>query len=392
MYNHVFCIVGKDARHTASTKPAATFIEHLSIIPDPRVNRTKHHELTDILVIVLCTLLCGGESFYDMEEFGKAKKQWFSTFLSLPNGIPSHDTFNRVFSALDPACFHEFFINWTAGLRENVSREIVAIDGKALRLACDTKQNIPMMVNSWARENRLVLGQLKVDAKSNEITAVPELLRVLDIEGCIVTTDAMGCQKHIAAQTVEAGADYVLALKGNHETIHREVEEYFLGQSLETGGGPEAVATMETTDNARGRLEVRKFIQSNDLSQLRAGDQWAGLKTIGMVETIRADGNKETCALERRYFLSSLEMDIKTFTKAVRGLWAVENSCHWVLDVSLGEDRSRARSGNAAENLATIRRMALNLLNSERTKKRSIKGKQLAASWNHDYLLRLLHF
>ncbi len=350
--------------------------------------------MSDILVIALCAQLCGGESFYDMEEFGKAKKQWFSTFLSLPNGIPSHDTFNRVFSALDPKCFHEFFINWTAGLREKVHREIVAIDGKSLRRARNAKQTLPMVVNAWARENRLVLGQLKVDAKSNEITAVPELLRVLELKGCIVTTDAMGCQKHIAAQIVEAGADYVLALKGNHEIIHREVEEHLLGQSLEAGGSgvSEAVATLETTDNGRGRLEVRKFIQSDDLSQLGAGDQWTGLKTIGMVETIRADGNKETCALERRYFLSSLEMDVETFAKAVRGHWAVENSCHWVLDVSLGEDRSRARSGNAAENLATTRRMALNLLNSERTKKRSIKGKQLAASWNHDYLLRLLDF
>jgi len=371
-----------------------TLLEYLSSIPDPRVNRTKHHELVDILVIALCTLICGGESFYDMEEFGKAKRRWFSTFLRLPKGIPSHDTFNRVFTALDPECFHEFFINWTAGLREKVHREIVAIDGKALRRACDARQNIPMIVNAWARENRLVLGQLKVDEKSNEITAVPELLRALDLKGCIVTTDAMGCQKHIAAQIVEAGADYVLALKGNHEIIHRQVEEHLLGKVKEASGsgGAEALAALETIDNRRGRVEVRKFIQSDDLTELRTGDQWAGLRTIGMVETIRVDGNKETYGLERRYFLSSLELNVETFAKAVRGHWAVENSCHWVLDVSLGEDRSRARSGNAAENLATTRRLALNLLNSEKTKKRSIKGKQLAASWNHDYLLRLLDF
>lgn len=350
--------------------------------------------MVDILVIALCTLICGGKSFYDMEEFGKAKKPWFSTFLKLPKGIPSHDTFNRVFSALDPKYFHEFFINWTAGLREKVHREIVAIDGKALRRACEAKQNIPMIVNAWARDNRLVLGQLKVEEKSNEITAVPELLRALDLKGCIVTTDAMGCQKHIAAQIVEAGADYVLALKGNHEVMHREVEEHLLDkvQEADGSGRAEAMAALETTDTKRGRVEVRKFIQSNDLTQLRAGDQWAGLKTIGMVETIRVDANKETYAIERRYFLSSLEMDVETFAEAVRGHWSVENSCHWVLDVSLGEDRSRARSGNAAENLATTRRMALNLLSREKTKKRSIKGKQLAASWNHDYLLRLLDF
>ena len=381
-------------QNTQHPSKPQTLIEHLSTIADPRVSRTRHHELTDILVIALCAQLCGGESFYDMEEFGKAKQQWFSTFLGLPNGIPSHDTFNRVFTALDPACFHEFFINWTAELREKVHREIVAIDGKALRRARDAGQNVCMIVNAWARENRMVLGQIKVDEKSNEITAVPELLRVLELKGCIVTTDAMGCQKHIAADILKAGADYVLALKGNHGTMHQEVESYFLSQLVKDHGNEASGAAdvLETVDKNRGRLELRKFMQSDDLSWLGAREQWEGLKTIGMVETIRADANKDTCVLERRYFLSSLEMDVKTFAQAVRGHWSVENSCHWVLDVSMGEDWSRARSGNAAQNMATIRRMALNLLNREKTKKRSIKGKQLAASWDHSYLLRLLNF
>jgi len=206
--------------------PKSSLVAHFSVIVDPRVERTRDHKLVDILVIAICTLLCGGETFYDMEEFGLAKLDWFKTFLDLPNGIPSHDTFNRVFAALDPREFLNCFLRWTQGVREVLAREVVSIDGKALRRACRKKEKLKYIVSAWAQQNGLILGQVKVEDKSNEITAVPELLRVLELSGCIVTLDAMGCQKKTAKEIKEADADYVLALKGNQETVYEEVREF----------------------------------------------------------------------------------------------------------------------------------------------------------------------
>jgi predicted transposase YbfD/YdcC len=378
-------------------RPHSTLIDHLKELPDPRVNRTRYHELTDILVISICTLLCGGESFYDMEDFGKAKQDWFATFLPLPNGIPSHDTFTRVFAIIDPNCF----MRWTQSLREAIHREIVAIDGKALRHAREAGGDVRYIVNAWAGSNRLILGQLKVPDKTNEITAVPTLLRALELTGCIVTTDAMGCQKKIAREIIEADADYVLALKGNHETAHEEVAS-FLDHEIARHTAPApprmagtpvptiTFASLETADKGHGRLEIRRYHQSTDLGWFADLDEWEGLKSVGMVESIREI--KGIQSIERRYYLSSLELDVKQFATAVRNHWGVENSCHWVLDVVMREDQSRARTGFSAENLATVRRMAINLLNQEKTKKRGIKGKQLNASWDHSYLLRLLNF
>jgi predicted transposase YbfD/YdcC len=381
--------------------PHVSLIDHLKDLPDPRVNRTRDHELVDILIIAICTLLCGGESFYDMEDFGKAKREWFATFLRLPNGIPSHDTFTRLFARLDPASFRECFMRWTAGLREAVHQEIVALDGKALRHAKDAGEEVRYIVNAWAESNRLVLGQLKVTEKSNEITALPGLLRALDLAGCIVTTDAMGCQKKVAREIIEADADYVLALKGNHETVHQEVQS-FLDDEVKRQAKPAAprmacdapppvtFASLETCDKGHGRLETRHYYQSTDVAWFEDLGLWEGLRSVGMVESTRQIGDKVT--VERRYFLSSLGLDIEAFARAVRGHWAVENSCHWVLDVILREDDNRTRTGHGAENLAALRRMALNLLSREKTKKRGIKGKQLNASWDHSYLLRLLDF
>jgi predicted transposase YbfD/YdcC len=380
--------------------PNLSLVEHFKNLVDPRVNRTKDHDLLDVLVIALCTLLCGGESFNDMEDFGKAKREWFQTFLSLRNGIPSHDTFNRVFAALDPAQFLDCFLRWTQSVRQAVPQEIVALDGKALRRALNQDQNVKYIVSAWAEGNGLVLGQLKVADKSNEITAVPELLRVLELSGCIVTVDAMGCQKKIAQEIVEADADYVLALKGNQETVHEEVKT-FLDETLAEKQGPRlpgaplspaaaALASWETVEKDHGRLEIRRYFQSAQLDWFADLAKWEGLRSVGMVEAIREIGGKKT--VERRYFLSSLPLDAPLFARAVRGHWGVENQLHWVLDVHFREDQSRARAGFAAENLATLRRLALNLLKREKTKQRGIKGKQLNASWNHAYLLQLLGF
>lgn len=365
---------------------------------DPRIDRQKDHDLIDILIIAVCCLLCGGEGFNDMEDFGKAKYDWFKTFLGLRSGIPSHDTFNRVFAALDPKEFLDCFLRWTQSLRQTVHQEIVALDGKALRRALNQGESVKYVVSAWAESNGLVLGQLKVADKSNEITAVPELLRVLELSGCIVTTDAMGCQKKIAKEIIEADADYVLALKGNQETVHQEVKS-FLDATLLEQTTPRAkgaklspaaatLASLETVEKDHGRLETRRYYQSDRLDWFADRLKWEGLKSLGMVESIREIDGQVT--IERRYYLSSLPLDIKTFARAVRSHWGVENKVHWIMDVSFREDQSRARAGNAAENLATLRRLALNLLRREHTKKRGIKGKQLNASWDHAYLLRLL--
>lgn len=375
-----------------------SLVEHLSEVPDPRLDRRKEHELIDILVIAVCTLLCAGETFNDMEDFGKAKYEWFKTFLNLHNGIPSHDTFNRVFALLDPKQFLDCFLRWTQSLRQAVAQEIVALDGKALRRALNKDQSIKYVVSAWAESNGLVLGQLKVADKSNEITAVPQLLRVLELSGCIVTIDAMGCQKNIAKEIKEADADYVLALKGNQETVHEEVKT-FLDATLEEQQAPRAVgaklskaaaslASLQTVEKDHGRVETRRYYQSDQLDWFADLSKWEGLQSVGMVESIRELEGKTT--VERRYYLSSLSLGIETFARAVRGHWGVENKVHWIMDVCFREDQSRARTGYSAENLATLRRLALNLLKREQTKKRGIRGKQLNASWDHAYLLKLL--
>jgi predicted transposase YbfD/YdcC len=381
-----------------NTHPKLSLIEHFESLPDPRVNRTKDHDLIDIMVIGICTLLCGGEGFNDMEDFGKAKQEWFKLFLRLPHGIPSHDTFNRVFAALDPREFLECFLRWTQSLRQAVTQEIVALDGKALRRALNSDQSLKYVVSAWAESNGLVLGQWKVADKSNEITAVPELLRVLELSGCIVTVDAMGCQKKIAKEIIESDADYVLALKGNQETVHEEVKTFLddaLAQRLakrpkgaKLSKAAAHLAIHETVEKDHGRIETRCYYQSAELDWFTDRADWEGLCSVGMVESIREVGEQRT--VERRYYLSSLPLNVEVFARAVRGHWGVENKLHWVLDVQMGEDQSRARTGYAAENLATLRRLALNLLKRDKTKRRGIKGKQLNAGWDHAYLLRLL--
>jgi predicted transposase YbfD/YdcC len=363
-----------------------SLITILKEVPDPRVERRKLHGLADVLCIAICALLCGADSFEDMEVFGEAKSDWFETFLDLPHGIPSHDTFNRVFAAIDPEKFLECFIRWTQSLRSVIAEEIVALDGKALRRAINAGDCPKVVVSAWAADNGLALGQLKTNDKSNEITAVPKLLRALELGGCIVTLDAMGCQKEIAKEIKEADADYVLALKGNHGLTYAEIKSY-LDEAI--GRKAKELAYVEIPDKGHGRLEIRRYWQSDQLEWFEERSAWEGLQSVGVVEAVRECNGQSS--VERRYYLSSLSVDARRFAHAVRSHWSIENQLHWVMDVNFKEDQSRARSGYASENLATLRRWALNLIKADhQKKKRSLKGRMKAAGWDNRYLLHLL--
>ena len=366
-----------------------SIVFHFSVIQDPRLDRTKDHLLIDILTVALCAMLCGAEGFLDFEHFGNAQIEFLRTFLALENGIPSHDTFRRVFGMLDPVQFSECFRKWTESLRKSFDAEIIAIDGKTLRRSHDrAKGKAPIhMVSAWARENALVLGQIKTEEKSNEITAIPELLRTLKLAGCIVTIDAMGCQTKIATEITEAKADYVLALKGNQSTLHEEVAS-FMEDAQSYDFEDITHDFLETTERGHGRTETRRYWITEEIEWLTHHGQWENLRSIGMVESIRELKGKRTC--ERRFYIASIGANAQTFARAVRGHWAIENTLHWSLDVNFNEDQCRVRTGYAAENLAVLRHMCLNILKGESTKKRGIKGKQKNAAWDHSYLLTLL--
>lgn len=377
----------KEKKHHPKPIP---LIECFEGLPDPRMDRTRLHKLVDILVIGLCSQLSGGGGLKDMVVFGKAKQDWLGTFLDLPGGIPSYDTFRRVFGAIDPNLFLDCFVKWVQGICPILRDETVAIDGKALRRALNEGDSIPYIVSAWASKNALVLGQVKVKDKSNEITAIPELLRVLELEGCIVTVDAMGCQKNIAAKIIDKRADYVLALKGNHATVHDEVKEFFAHavppcatQCADTVE-KDSMEFFQTIEKGHGRVETRRYWLSTDLDWFEDKPLWKGLQSIGMVESIRTVKGKSS--IERRYFLSSLSLDVHRFGKAVRNHWGVENSLHWSLDVTFREDDSRARIKNTDQNFATLRRIALNLLKKDRSKKCSQRQKRIYAALEPDFL------
>ena len=373
-----------------------SLVERFEGLPDPRVNRTRAHKLVDILVIGLCSTLTVGEGFTDMEFLGRAQRDWFETFLELPNAIPSHDTFNRVFSAIDPDRFLDSFVQWVQGVCGALKGDVVAIDGKALRRASGAGQALPYIVRAWASENGLALGQVKVDDKSNEITVIPKLLDALALKGCIVTLDAMGCQKKVARLIADKDADYVLALKGNQGVAHGSFKEYFdhaaptgtTGLPVGRMAKPGTMDFFESVEKGHGRIDVRRYWHATDIGWFQDKKLWKGLASVGMVESIRTVSGKRS--VERRHYLSSLPLGAKTFAKAVRQHWGVENSLHWSMDVTFGEDQSRARTRYGAQNLATLRRLALNLLKNDKTKNLPVRRKRMLAAINHKYLIRLL--
>lgn len=370
---------------------SVAIIDHFLELEDPRLNRKKDHLLIDIVTITICAVICGADDWVAISKFGIAKQMWFKTFLKLPNGIASHDTFGRVFSLISPEKFQTCFRNWIESIVSVFDNEIIAIDGKTIRRSHDNGvgKSAIHMVSAWASQNRLTLGQIKTDEKSNEIRAIPELLKMFEIKGCIVTIDAMGCQKTIAGQIIDQEGDYALALKGNHGNLLDSVEKVFNKIENEPYYGNFNVDYYETKDVNHGRVEYRRHCITTELDQIYEADKWKGVKTIGMVESERHADGKIT--IERRYYILSLNNDAKLFAKAVRAHWGIENSVHWVLDVAFREDDSRTRKGYSAENLSVVRHIAANLLRHEKTAKVGVRNKRLLAGWDNDYLCRVLN-
>lgn len=374
------------------TKDKKTLIECFEGLKDPRDPSAVDHKLIDIIVIAILATLCGSNGFNQYEIFGIAKESWLRKILELPNGIPSHDTFNRVFSLLNPEEFHQCFQEWASTLYEKISKEIVALDGKtARRTKCkSTNQKAIHVVSAWANENKLVLGQIKVNDKSNEITAIPELLKLLDVSGCIITIDAMGTQTAIAETIVNAGAEYVLALKENQPTLYNDVELYFNGEVLTKKKEELSKAEIyyKTLEKDHGRIEKREYYMVKDVSWLDQISNWKNLCAIGMVRSERTL-NQETTVFTRFYIMSDIR-DVKEFAKAVRGHWGIENELHWCLDMGFREDESRARKDHSAENMNVIRHMTMNMLKKENTLKQGIVAKRLRCALDEKYLERVL--
>lgn len=370
----------------ASAQPIqVTVCECFRDLPDPRREHLRLHSLWDIIGLTICAVLCGCDTVVEIEEYGIAKLDFLRTFLDLENGVPSHDTIGRVFARLDPKTFRHCFAEWTQALAESLADRVIAIDGKTLRGA-HGKDGKPLhLVSAFATENRLVLTQQAVAEKSNEITAIPEVLRTLDVKKAIVTIDAMGCQKEIAAQIKDQRADYVLALKDNQPTLHAEVQELFV-KGLETNFGGMRHQECATCEEGHGRKETRTYhlIRPNKAWRARH-PEWKGLSTLGMVCSERQVGDANPTG-EVRFFITSLSLKVAEFARAVRSHWAIENNLHWILDVAYREDESRSRKDHAPENLAWIRRMTVPLLAQDETKA-SIRCKRKIAGWDDNYLL-----
>ncbi len=375
---------------STSGHESGTLLAHFERLEDPRVEYLVEHRLLDIVALTICAVICGADSWVEIEAYGHSKVDWLKRFLALPNGIPSHDTISRLFAVLDPAELQDCFTSCIKSIAQLSDGEVVSIDGKSVRRSYDQGKGKGAihMVSAWASQNRLVLGQVKVDSKSNEITAIPKLLEVLDISGCIVTIDAMGAQTAIAKQIIEQGADYILSLKGNQGNLHEDVEQLFDWAS-KTQFKDIPHEYYQTLEKGHGRLEIRRHWLLESVEHLIDAHRWQGLKRVGMLESERhITGQPVT--IERRYYLLSLDGDVKRFALAARSHWGIENQLHWCLDVAFREDHSRIRTGHAPENITLIRKIALNLLTQESSAKVGKKAKRLKAGWDNDYLRRVL--
>jgi predicted transposase YbfD/YdcC len=378
-----------------ASRVALRFASPLEQIDDPRMDRTKRHSLEAIVLIALMAVICGADGWSQVELFGRSKLKWLKTFLHLPHGIPSHDTFGRVFSLLDPEQLERWFMQWTAKLAQATGGELIAIDGKTIRRSFDktTKTGAIHMVSAWSQANEMVLGQLTTEAKSNEITAIPGLLALLDLSGAVVTIDAMGCQKNIARQIQEQGGDYILQVKDNHPSLHEDIKLWF-DEAFAHDFEDTAYAHHETTDKGHGRVERRRcwtLFDPQDMACFTRHHDWTGLRSLVCVESTRHDLTTGTTSIEKRYFISSLPgADAAGMQAATRGHWKIENKLHWSLDINYREDECRIRKGHAPENFSRLKRLSQNMLKMDKSTKVGIHSKRLRCGWDHDYLLKIL--
>jgi predicted transposase YbfD/YdcC len=370
------------------TKKSVAFEEYFADVTDPR-RREGTYPLLNILFIAVCAVICGADDFVAIAEFGRSKRKFLEKFLDLSAGIPSHDRFNAIFRALKPAEFETCLLNWIVALHEVTDGQVVAIDGKTLRRSFDTASGKAAihMVSAWATANHISLGQIVVDEKSNEITAIPKLLELLELSGALVTIDAMGCQREIAEQIVASGADYVLAVKENQPTLHKELVFFFADHRADDFARVN-VRRHETYEHAHGRDEMRFYYLCPVPDDLQSQERWHKLRAIGMTVNNTVRDGKE--CIEARYYILSRFVSGKRFAEAVRTHWAIENRLHWQLDVTFQEDQSRIRKGHADANFSSLRRTALSLLKNNHTKKVGVKNKRLAAALNDDYLTEVL--
>jgi len=366
-------------------KNNSSILSFFSGIKDHRLDRKKEHHLIDIIAIAISSVICGAENWNEVEMYGKVREPWYRAFLELPNGIPSHDTFNRFFAQLDPLAFETCFKQWVASLVDITQVSLVGIDGKTIR---GPRQNGPKsaihMASAWASDHNAVLGQLKVTDKSNEITAIPKLLDALFLGDSLVSIDAMGCQRNIAAAIVAKKADYLLAVKENQKELYRDIEDTFRFSK--------PVEVISDIDAGHGRVETRKCTVVTDLSHIENGENWKGLKSLVKLESerhIKATGKTETST---RYYISSKAATADYFQQNIRPHWAIENKPHWMLDVIFHEDQSRKRAGNAAQNFSLINKIALSILRNETSVKIGVKGRRLLAGWDNNFLLKILKF